>query len=76
MKFFERPAVGDELRGEGVEEVALHGRFGADAEVAGGAHEGLAEVPAPDAIHDDAGGEGCGGAGDGLGEFEAAAGCG
>ena len=50
----------------------LDGRGGADAEVAGGADEGLAEVPTPDTIHEDAGGEGGGGAGDGAGEFEAA----
>ena len=73
MELFEGPAVGDELRGEGVEDVALDGGGGADAEVAGGVDERGAEVPAPDAIHENAGGEGGGGAGEGAGEFEATA---
>ena len=56
--------VGDELGGEGVEDVALDGGGGADAEVAGGVHEAGAEGVLPEAVDEDACGEGVGGAGD------------
>ena len=73
VEIFERPAVGDEVGGEVIEEFGLGGWGGADPEIAGGADEAGAEVVEPDAVDGDAGGEGVVFVGDGLGEFEATA---
>ena len=51
----------------------MGGAVAAGAEVAGGSDQALAEVPEPDAVDDDAGGEGVVLAGDRLRELEAAA---
>ncbi len=70
---FDGPVFGDELGGEVIEQVLLEGFGSTDTEVTGGGDERSAEVPGPDSIDDDAGGEGVVGVGDGLGEFESAA---
>ena len=73
VQLLEAPAILHEPRGEVIEQ-RLVGRFIAtEAEVARCADDGLAEVPAPHAIDDDAGGEGVVFAGDGLRELEASA---
>ena len=72
VEFFERPAGGDEVDGEGIEEFGMGGQIAAEAEVAGGGDEAGAEVVHPDAVDEDAGGERVVGVDEGLGEFEAA----
>ena len=62
-----------EPRGEVVEQLGVAGGFGLHAQVVGRADEALAEMVHPDAVDHDAGGERVVLAGDGLGEFEAAA---
>lgn len=73
MEGFEAPTGVDELAGQPVEELGVGWWFGAGAEVGGGGDEGLAEVMHPDAIDEDAGGEGVVGGGDGVGQFASAA---
>ena len=65
--------VADEVDGEMVEQFAVRRRLAEHAEVVHGWHEAAAEEVVPDAVHDDAGGEGIGGVNDMLREFETAA---
>ena len=69
---FERPAVGDEARGQVVEQLRMGRLLALGAEIAGRLDQRLAEVPAPDAIDDDAGGERSGVGEDLLGQFQPA----
>ena len=71
-ELFERPAVFDKPVGEVVEEFGVGWDGSGAAEVVGIAGEALAEVPGPDAVDDDAGGEGISFGGDPVGEGEAA----
>ena len=57
MQPFERPAIGHEARGQIVEQFGMRGLFALNAEIAGGGDQRLAEMPAPDAVHDDARGQ-------------------
>ena len=47
----------DEISREPVEKFRMGWLFAEDAEVAGRSHQALPEVPAPDAVDDDSGGE-------------------
>ena len=72
-EFFEGPAVGDEVVGEVVEEEGVGGGIASGAEVVDGADEAFTEEVHPDAVDEDAGGEGVLRVGDPLGELEATA---
>src|SRR5438874_6680741 len=72
MQFFDRPAVVHEMNGQIVEKLRMRWRFAASAKVAGRRNQSVAEMPQPDAVDDDAGGEGIVFIGDGLSEFEPA----
>jgi hypothetical protein len=72
-EFFEGPAVGHEVVGEVVEQEGVGGEITGGAEVIDGADEALAEEVHPDAVDEDAGGEGILRMGDPLSELEAAA---
>jgi hypothetical protein len=50
----ERPSVRDEAGGEIVQQFRMRGLLALHSEIAGGGHQRLAEMPAPDAIHDHA----------------------
>ncbi len=73
VQLFEAPSILHEPRGEVIEQRLIRGFVTTEAEVARCADDGLAEVPAPHAIDDDADGERIVFAGDGLGELEATA---
>ncbi len=72
-KFLSRPLVGDEARGQSIEERRVSGRRRADAEVAGGLDQGLAKDLIPHAVDHHAGRQWIVGIGDGFGELEAPA---
>lgn len=74
MEAFETPAVVHEVGGEPVEEFGVGGRVAETAEVAGGGGEALTEVLLPNAVDEDAGGQGVLAGGDPAGEGGAAAG--
>ena len=57
-EFFEGPAVGDEVVGEVVEEEGVGGGVASGAEVVDGADKAFTEEVHPDAVDEDAGGEG------------------
>ena len=63
MELLEAPALGDELAGEPVEEIGMGGACAVASEVVGRVRDAGPEVVLPDAVDDDAGGEGVGGAG-------------
>jgi hypothetical protein len=67
------PAVFHEVLGEKVEQFGVVRAFAGFAEIVDGADDAFAEVPAPYAIHHDAGGQGIGGVDEPVGELEAAA---
>ena len=73
MQALQRPTMLDEVRRQPVEEFRMRGFFPEDAEVAGRPHQCLAEVPAPDAVHDNPCRKWIVRSGDGAGEFEASA---
>ena len=73
VELFDGPAVLHEAGGKVVDQRGVAGRGGLVAEVVGRGDKAFAEVLLPDAVDEDAGGEGVGGAGDVAGEFEAAA---
>src|SRR5262245_59600313 len=54
MQPLERPAVDDKAGGEVIEQLRMRRAVSLSAEVAWRVHEWLAEMPAPDAIDDDA----------------------
>ncbi len=62
-----------EATGEVIEKFGVRGGFAEVAEFAGGIDQAATEVVLPDAIDDDASGEGCGVFDDGLCEFQATA---
>src|SRR2546423_15266759 len=72
MQFFDRPAVVHEMNGQIVEKLRMRWRFAASAKVAGCRNQSVAKMPQPDAVDDDAGGEGIVFIGDGLSELEPA----
>src|SRR5262249_56177307 len=72
-EFVGRPAFVNGGGGEVAEKLGVGGGVGAEAEVAGSVDESRAEVVQPDTVDEHAGGERIVAAGDGLGEFEAAA---
>ncbi len=69
MEAFHAPVVVAEVGGELVEEFGMGDGAAHDAEVAGGGAEAAAEVVLPEAVGDDAGGEGVVGADEPGGEF-------
>ena len=73
---FEGAAAGAEFGGEVVEEGGVGGFFALGAEVVDGADEAAAEELSPEAVDDDSVEQGVVGAGDPVGELEAAAGAG
>ena len=73
MHVLEAPAVFDEGAGEPVEQGGVGGAVAEDAEVFGAGDEAATEVPAPEAVDGDAGGEGVLAGGKPAGEVEAAA---
>ena len=73
VELFDGPIFFDERGGEVVEEFGVGRGFALGAEVIEGGDEAFAEVVHPEAIDEDASGEGIGFGGDGLGEFEATA---
>jgi len=70
VQFFQGPALVHEGGGEVIEEGELHGRRRLNAEVARLVDERFSEVVGPDAVDDDAGGEGIVAAREGLGELK------
>ena len=70
-EFLEGPALGDELRGEVVEQLRVRGLVAEATEVVHGRDEAAPEEVVPDAVDHDASGERVLRGGDGLGEGEA-----
>jgi hypothetical protein len=68
---FDVPARGDEVAGEGVEEIRVGGERALIAEVIDGVDETAAEHLGPETVDDDASGERVGGVGGPFGETEA-----
>ena len=66
------PAVVDEPGGQVIQQLGVGGLFPGGAEVVRRGDEAGAEVVLPDAVDEDAGGEGIAGTGDGAGQTEAA----
>ena len=73
VEFFDGPVTRDELRREVIEEFRMAGTITHEAEVRDGFDDAFTEVVLPDAVDEDAGREGIGGAGDGFSEFETTA---
>src|SRR5207253_1763505 len=72
VQLLDAPSVVHELDGEPIEKLGVSRAFAADAEVARRAHQRLFEMLEPDAVDEDAGGEGIVFGSDGSGEFQAA----
>ena len=73
VEFFDGPTVLHEAGGQVIEQFGMARRVGLVAEIVRGGDKALAEMMHPDAVDQDAGGEGVVGVDDGLGQLEAAA---
>ncbi len=71
--FLMRPAVLHEARGQVIQELRMARRIGLVAEIVGRGDDALAKMMQPDAVDQDARGQGIGGVDDRVGQFQAAA---